>query len=650
MLKSNKALFIKVFVVLIFIIIPFSLSDYSDNVSPEKITSDLRFYEINTCSISLGEFLFKNPNVIYQDHYKIRFNNYSSINCFGQITGIDQIGFVFYISIGTNTVINLFLQSGFWILLLSFFRKKRSFDLNFFRILSSSISAILFCFLIYSESRFYSKNIFLMDLTLKSSYLYIFSYMFIVCFFSSIIIESRQNNIINFIPFLYIVIGLYSGMNLYFWMIPFVVFGVENIFKNKKIRKSFYLINPLIFFWSYQATGIYYYLKPDKIRGLSLTSYNFLSVFVWSYIIVVFLFGIVYFLKRNYKNFNFEILSSNFLYTSTIILILGYFGASMPLARFLNFYYFGQTKFGTDNQYLFAKSDWGEIVAWRGFYPSAETIGEFFALSILIFLISKIKDNFTYSKNVLFLPFSFLGLYLSNNKSATFLLIFSSLLLIVKNYNIKNNYKLAFFLISLAVLLVFIRLENFFFSFDFIGDKIYEMSYIYGFDYDRSAAFNYLSIERNKNSLVYILFSFFSSIAFLINRSELWGLYFARYNPNFSEFLLGTGFYSLSNHYSEVNISSTRVNTGDELGFLLPHSSFLLIFMSVGMIGFLIFGLFMTLYGRRLKKINYDMYILLIFILINLFKSDSILYFSSLFCYISLIYSEKRKESKFEEF
>ena len=88
----NKETFLKILVLLMLIIIPFSLSDYSDNVVPEKITSDLKFYEINTCSISLNEFLLHNPNVIYQDHYKIRFNNYSSINCFGQITGIDQIG------------------------------------------------------------------------------------------------------------------------------------------------------------------------------------------------------------------------------------------------------------------------------------------------------------------------------------------------------------------------------------------------------------------------------------------------------------------------------------------------------------------------------------------------------------------------------
>jgi hypothetical protein len=123
MIKKQKSL--KLLLLLLIVLVPFSISDYADNVQPEKITSDLRFYEINTCSISLNEFLIENPNVVYQDHYKIRFNNYSSISCFGQITGIDQIGYTFYISIGTNTLVNLFLQSIFWLLVLSFLPKKK---------------------------------------------------------------------------------------------------------------------------------------------------------------------------------------------------------------------------------------------------------------------------------------------------------------------------------------------------------------------------------------------------------------------------------------------------------------------------------------------------------------------------------------------
>ena len=130
MIKVQQLKVIKIIFLLFIIIVPFSISDFSDQIRPEKITSDLRFYEINTCSISLNEFLIENPNVIYQDHYKIRFNNYSSISCFGQITGIDQIGYTFYISIGTNTILNLFLQSIFWLLLISLIPKKKRFRIK----------------------------------------------------------------------------------------------------------------------------------------------------------------------------------------------------------------------------------------------------------------------------------------------------------------------------------------------------------------------------------------------------------------------------------------------------------------------------------------------------------------------------------------
>ena len=112
-LRNRYLIAIKVVFLLFIIIIPWSISDYGDNVRPEKITSDLRFYERNTCSISINEFLISNPNVIYQDHYKIRFNNYSSIKCFGQITGVDQINHVFYISVGSNVLVGLFIQTSF---------------------------------------------------------------------------------------------------------------------------------------------------------------------------------------------------------------------------------------------------------------------------------------------------------------------------------------------------------------------------------------------------------------------------------------------------------------------------------------------------------------------------------------------------------
>ena len=280
---DRKILFIKLFILVILFLIPFSISDYSDSIVPEKITSDLAFYEINTCKISLNEFLLHNLNVIYQDHYKIRFNNYSSISCFGQITGIDQIGYNFYISIGTNTIINIFLQSFIWILIISML----PVDKNITRtkvsdILLLGLVSLIFCLLIYSEKRYYNNYIFFeLDLQQQKSYIFLFIYIFTISYITKTIIENRADDFVNYLPFLYIFIGVISGLNFYFLFIFFSFFGIKNLLNNKKLRNKFYIINLLIFFWSYQAVGLNFYLKPDKIRGLSHADYNFFST-VWS--------------------------------------------------------------------------------------------------------------------------------------------------------------------------------------------------------------------------------------------------------------------------------------------------------------------------------------------------------------------------------
>ena len=89
-LLRNKNDQLKLLLLVVLILSPWFVFGINSDVSPEKITSDLRFYEINTCEISIISFLIENPNVIYQDHYKIRFNNYSSMKCFGLLTGVDQ--------------------------------------------------------------------------------------------------------------------------------------------------------------------------------------------------------------------------------------------------------------------------------------------------------------------------------------------------------------------------------------------------------------------------------------------------------------------------------------------------------------------------------------------------------------------------------
>ena len=640
---SDKSLIIFKLTIIIFLtLIPFSISDYTDDVVPEKITSDLRFYEINTCSISLNEFLFHNPNVIYQDHYKIRFNNYSSIKCFGLITGIDQLNHEFYISIGTNTIVNLFLQSVFWLLIISIIKKDYFKKMKLVEFIFLGLASLLILILIYSEKRFYSNAFFELDLNIKISFIYLFSYIFFIGFYSVQILNSRSYQLINFLPFTFLFIGVFSGMNIYFLFLFLSFEGIKTVFTQKNIRKNFNYLNFLIFFWAYGAVGMFYYLKPDKIRGLSHADYNFLSVFIWSYVIIFSIIGAFNYITQRINFADFNLLKNNFLFSGFIILILGYLGSSMPYFNFMNYYYFGQTKYGTTNQNLFSIDLWGVTEAWRGFFPSAETIGEFFALAILLSFIYKKNSKFHYT----FIIFAFIGLLASNNKAALIMLVLCIVLKLIHNKKLNLTNKFLYFLPVILILIYFIRLENIFYSLEFSTNKLIQMSSNYGLDVEKSSSLIYLENLDSKNGLIRFLILSFSFISFLINRSELWGIFFARYNPSISELFFGTGPFVLSNHYGEIDIFTKRVFTGTELGFLLPHSSLLLILVFTGLTGILAFTVFLVNTLRKVRVLDYNLFLIGLFISANLIKSDSILYFPSLLIYLLFYCLMKKKYKK----
>ena len=71
----------------------------------------------------------------------------------------------------------------------------------------------------------------------------------------------------------------------------------------------------------------------------------------------------------------------------------------------MSYYYFGLTKYGTDNQNLFGVDIWGTTEAWRGLFPSAESIMNSLPWTIIIFLYKKEKlEKIEY----LFIPVSIL--------------------------------------------------------------------------------------------------------------------------------------------------------------------------------------------------------------------------------------------------
>jgi hypothetical protein len=639
---SNKLLLIKIIFLLILIIAPWSISDLNDNIQPEKITSDLRFYEINTCSISLSEFLLSNLNVLYQDHYKIRFNNYSSAYCFGQITGIDQINHEFYISIGSNSIISLFIQSIFWILVISFVRKnKKEFKLSIIDYFSIGLTSVLAVFGIYAESRFYAKSLYYIDLNQSDQYINLFTYFFFINYFLYVVLINRSDNIKNYLPFTFIFMMLFNGFNLYLPILFLCTYGIKEVLTKKVSKKYIYLSLAYLAFWSYQAIGSDFYLKPDKIRGLTSTSYNFSTNIYWGIILFTLVVGIISYLQSSAVKIDKVKFQSVALFSGSFLVLIGYLSSAFPSINFLTYYYAGLTKYPTLNQNLFQYNEWGEKVAWRGMYPSAESSGELFGLAILILALSFFSSGKIRKVDFINLIICSIGLYASNNQTAFILLIFCILYKIINTYKIPKGLLVLFITVFLIMIIFIIGFDNLSLELSFISNNMIGTGYAYGLEDGRSSSIEYLENDLSNTFLKFFI-TLIGIISFFINRSELWGLFFARYNPNFFEFLFGGGSFNLAKHYSEIKLLETR-------SFLLPHSSLLNILLYFG---FLFLCVFVFIFSKKIiqtKRTSDDSFLILIYIFINLIKSDSILYISTILIYFLLFLNNTFKKEKISD-
>ena len=127
-----------------------------------------------------------------------------------------------------------------------------------------------------------------------------------------------------------------------------------------------------------------------------------------------------------------------------------------------------------------------------------------------------------------------------------------------------------------------------------------------------------------------------SVISLMINRTEMWGIFIAKFNPSILESLFGTGPLQLNKYLAEHNVRlDLPSNRLQEL--FLPHSSLLDILIFFGF-----FGLFSLLgFGTYLfmkKENTYLLKIICFYLILNFLKSDSILYLNS-FCLIFFSFS-----------
>ena len=155
--KRNLLLFSLIVVFLI----PWFNNDAQGTYSIPKVSQeDVSFYEINPCKVSLFQFISSNTESVYQNHFYFRPDNKSSIQCFGRISGVTvlQKGLEtqFFISVGTNSFINLLFQGFFWIFIFNLIPKsnkpktKKENSKNIYKNISLLLVSYLFTYSIYA--------------------------------------------------------------------------------------------------------------------------------------------------------------------------------------------------------------------------------------------------------------------------------------------------------------------------------------------------------------------------------------------------------------------------------------------------------------------------------------------------------------------
>ena len=278
--------------ILLLIILPFGLFDNRDEINAVELSdSTIGYYQSTTCKISLLEFYLENLNSD-KDFY-INENNYADLNCFGKITGVDKVNDSFMVSIGTNTSGNLIIQSLIWLLffmLVPSHKKNNKFSskLLFF-------IPLIFIFQYIAESRFYNRTNFLYNNELSFSNYYLIGNLIFYTFITLVIkdeFQSRYNNLINFIPFIFLISGTFSGMNLNIYLIILCFFGVLNFSINQKIKIFDLLYFVLSIGWILNLDQNDFFFDGDKLRGFTNTVLTRQSQIFW---IIIFYLSLISF-------------------------------------------------------------------------------------------------------------------------------------------------------------------------------------------------------------------------------------------------------------------------------------------------------------------------------------------------------------------
>ena len=632
---------------------PWTINNKSNEYPAPAISENsIGIYESNICQFNLYDFIKSNTTETYQ----IKADKTSSIPCYGNINGTNYIGDKFTVYVGTNINIDFLIQSGFWLILFSLIPTSSVKQITNIKV-SIVVSILLFILHLRSEKNFYELNSKIFSVNLVDNYL-VFSLLITLCgmlLIFSKLLQNRFENVLNYFPYIFLLVGTYNSLNLNFFLFCFSFFGITKILQIRKLQLGLLATLLLSRYWQIGEISEFLFFDVDKLKGFSSSSFVPDSIIFWSLMYYFFVIGLIFLIKDNIRYIQLEKLKNNFLISGALIFFFSALSASGPLQNFFNYYYLGLNKTAS-NSFTSVSGN-----AWRGISSTAEGIGEFYAFSLLLVFCLGVHNKKFISNPflILLILINLLGLYRSNNFAAiSSLFILSGF--IYTQYNIKT-FKIKMLLMFLLIVIIpfaYYSLSTIP-SFDDLSKNLlkesFEVSYLENLQTNQ---FGQTAIQENRfleilqneegldnisSSLEYLvekyhysnrnnlpnLTTVISSLAYPINRSEKWGIFIAKYDPDINSLLFGTGVNQLSNYYLN---HPTKVNTG----LVLPHSALLSYLVYFGLFGvLLIINLFIYLY--IVNKSNTLYLVFMTFFLLNIIKSDSLLYINNFMLFIFIL-------------
>ena len=645
-LLTKSQILITLTVILLSILISFTNEKLDEKVIRQENNS---YYEINPCKVSIFDFLLNNTKSTYQNHYYFRPNDKTPINCYGKIAGVSVQSLgnetQFFIFIGTNSILNLLFQSILWVTLILFIprSKEKIYEINK-TTKYVIICSLLFTYSIFAENRFYEKNIYNFDFYNPTAYILIFLSFLLSYLILTEVLSSRIYNLLNYFPWIFLFNFIFSGFNLSLITMMFVLFGLLSVNKKTILNSRNIIYFLLSIWWTFNSTSEYFF-KVGKLRGFTSSSYDLYSNIYWIVIFYLIINGALKLYDITKESFNFTTFVKNISKVSSGVIVFGLFGANFPIINFLNYYFFGLQRYVVEEINPFALDQYLERISWRGVFPSSETIGEFFGASLLILLFYIVKEGNITNLDIVGIIFSSLGLYFSDNKTSIVLVFLLILYYFFVKSNInnfhlsKNFFKLLIFIVAILVLYIVIGADNFQASYKYMSTTLYSRAGSYQFSSNQSTSLSFIQTSLENNLFLKYFFGLVSSVAFLLNRSIMWSLFFARYNPTIFETLFGTGPLTFGKLYGAFKIIEVE-------SLLLPHSSVLSFLVFFGVIPLLSIAIYFLSKVYKNRK-NDEFIIFAIYITLNVLKNDSLNYlpmFIFYFFVIKILYNKNIKK------